>query len=376
MTEARAPILCRAVAVFALVFFAVGAAAGGETLSLFPHSDAGSLESTPAFSLFAGPLPWKGEGSVFGLPAAEPDPVPEESVPAPKRRCVLIQCVSEPIPPASKLFSTPVVLWTSLNLLVGFIDGIEGPAHYGFGSFHFTNEGYFQTWTYGGGADKASHFVISANVAGLAYDAYRLNGLSPDQSLWLALGGTVVAGTLVEIGDGLTPYGFSPQDLVADTLGASAEVVLKRTGTDDLFGFRIGKVPTTIPASVLGDRTGTLGLDYTNEIYTADLKFEGLFTRLETKPGIARFFLSSFVFMTKGYGYAPPIPERYQEIGFEVGLNFPEILKAVGVSNETWWGDALLRAFQFFRIPYTQIGAYYNLTNQKWYGPGAPYHFY
>jgi hypothetical protein len=46
------------------------------------------------------------------------------------------------------------------------------------------------------------------------------------------------------------------------------------------------------------------------------------------------------------------------------------------VSNETWWGDALLRAFQFFRIPYTQIGAYYNLANQKWYGPGAPYHFY
>jgi hypothetical protein len=127
---------------------------------------------------------------------------------------------------------------------------------------------------------------------------------------------------------------------------------------------------------VLGDRTGTLGLDYTNEIYTADLKFEGLFKRLETKPGIARFFLSSFVFMTKGYGYAPPIPERYQEIGLEVGLNFPEILKAVGVSNQTWWGDALLRAFQFFRIPYTQIGAYYNLANQKWYGPGAPYHFY
>jgi Predicted periplasmic lipoprotein (DUF2279) len=376
MTTVPAPVLCRAVAGLAIVFFAVGAGAGAVPLSLLPPPDAGTLEPAPAFSLFAGPLPWGGEGALFGPTAMVPDPVTEESVPAPTRRCVLIQCVTEPIAPASKLFSTPVVLWTSLNLLVGIIDGIEGPAHYGFGSFHFTNEGYFQTWTYGGGADKASHFVISANVAGLAYDAYRLNGLSPDQSFWLALGSTVVAGTFVEIGDGLTPYGFSPQDLVADTLGASAEVVFKRTGTDDLLGFRIGKVPTTIPASVLGDRTGTLGLDYTNEIYTADLKFEGLFTRLESKPGIARFFLSSFVFMTKGYGYAPPIPERYQEIGFEVGLNFPEILKAFGVSNETWWGDALLRAFRFFRIPYTQIGAYYNLTNQKWYGPGAPYHFY
>ena len=80
--------------------------------------------------------------------------------------------------------------------------------------------------------------------------------------------------------------------------------------------------------------------------------------------------------MTKGYGYDPPVPSRYQEIGFEVGLNFPAIIKALGVSNETWWGDILIRAFEFIRIPYTQIGAYYNLTNHKWYGPGAPYHYY
>ena len=80
--------------------------------------------------------------------------------------------------------------------------------------------------------------------------------------------------------------------------------------------------------------------------------------------------------MTKGYGYDPPLAERYQQVGFEVGLNFPEILRAVGVQDTTRWGDALLRVFSFFRIPYTQVGAYYNLVNRKWYGPGAPYHFY
>ena len=50
-------------------------------------------------------------------------------------------------------------------------------------------------------------------------------------------------------------------------------------------------------------------------------------------------------------------------------------LKAAGVNDSTWWGDFLLRAFRFFRIPYTQVGAYYNLKNHKWYGPGAPYHY-
>ncbi len=307
------------------------------------------------------------------LGAAEPAP---ETPPPSDRLCVMFQCRRLPIEPAPRLWTTPVIVWTAAAFLGGFADGIEGPADYGFGHFHFTDEGYFQPWTYGGGADKASHFVISATLSGIMYDAYRLNGLSEDQSFGLALAATVVAGALVEIGDGLTPYGFSAQDLTADTLGAAAEAVIKRTHTDDLFGFRIGKVPTTIPPAVLGDRTGTLGLDYTNEIYTGDLKLDGVFRRSGASPGIGRFFLSSFVFMTKGYGYDPPIPSRYQQVGFELGLNFPEIAKALGVSRETWWGDIVLRALEFVRIPYTQIGAYYNLTNHKWYGPGAPYHYY
>lgn len=299
-----------------------------------------------------------------------------EAATPPQRRCVLFQCRALPIAPADKVFTTGTSLWTAAGLLGGFVDGIQGPAQYGFQDFHFTDEGYFESWTYGGGADKASHFVISATVAGLLYDAYALNGLTPDQAFALSLATMVVSGALVEIGDGLTPYGFSAQDLTADTLGTLAEVLVKRYGADDLVGFRIGKVPTTIPGAVLGDRQGTLGLDYTNEIYTMDLKGEGLAGRSKDPTGFERFFLGSFVFMTKGYGYDPPAPSRYQEIGFEVGLNFPELLKAAGVSNATWWGDILLRAFSFFRIPYTQIGAYYNLKNHKWYGPGAPYHYY
>jgi Predicted periplasmic lipoprotein (DUF2279) len=357
------------------VGFALAATAGAETFSLFRQGPA----TSDRFQLFPESA---SEGATPVLEGAAPADraltadAPAGAPPEPAKRCVLVDCVRLPIAPAPKLFTTPVTIWTAAGLLGGFVDGIEGPANYGFHPFHFTDEGYFQSWTYGGGADKASHFVISATVAGLAFDAYRLNGLSPDQAVALSLLTTVVAGAFVEIGDGLTPYGFSAQDLTADTLGATAEAIFKRTGTDDLFGFRIGKVPTTIPAAVLGDRTGTLGLDYTNEDYSADFKLDGLGYRLSPNPGIERFFLTSFVFMTKGYGYAPPIPSRYQQIGFEVGLNFPAILKAVGVSNETWWGDVLIRAFQFVRIPYTQIGAYYNLTNHKWYGPGAPYHYY
>jgi hypothetical protein len=304
-------------------------------------------------------------------------PLPGDSSPSklPVRRCVLIQCRALPIPPAPKLLTTGTTLWTAGAVLVGIIDGMQGPINDGLASFHFTDEGFFQYWTYGGGSDKASHAVISADVAGLLYDAYRLNGLTENQSFTLALATTIFSGALVEIGDGLTRYGFSAQDLTADAVGALANALVKRNHLDDLIGFQLGKVPTTIPPEVAGGRP-LLGIDYSQEIYAVQFKFSGIEKRLHARPSFARFFQSSFVFLTKGFGYVPPIPSRYQEVGVEVGLDFQEILKALGVDDSTWWGDSLLRLFGFLRIPYTQVGAYYNFKNKAWYGPGAPYRYY
>lgn len=301
---------------------------------------------------------------------------PPEAPPA-RRRCVLFQCETLPIAPAPKIFGTGVTIWAVAGLLGGIADGIEGPIHYGIHPFSFTDESYLQRFTYGGGSDKVSHFVISTQVAGLLYDAYRLNGLTEDQSFGLALATSVVAGAFVEIGDGLTPYGFSAQDWTADALGSLASVFVKRAGLDDTLGFSLGRwLQTTIPPPVIAGRP-LFGIDYSQEIYTMNLRFSGLLPRVHAQhPGFARFFQLSFAYLTKGFGYQPPLDSRYQEVGFELGLDFQEVLRAVGVDNSTWWGDTLLRIFGFLRIPYTQIGAYYNLYNHKWYGPGAPFHYY
>jgi len=330
---------------------------------------------TSAFRL--GLEPDAGGGGVdAALADADADPAPAPASATPQRRCVLFQCATLPIAPAPKLFTTGVTIWTLAGLLGGIADGIEGPIHYGVHPFTFADESYFQRWTYGGGSDKVSHFVVSTHVAGLAYDAYRLNGLTEDQSFGLAFATSVVAGAFVEIGDGLSPYGFSAQDWTADALGSLASVFIKRAGLDDTLGFSLGRwLQTTIPPAVIDGRP-LFGIDYSQEIYTMNARFSGLLPRAHVDPGFARFFQFSFAYLTKGFGYQPPLDSRYQQIGFELGLDFQEILKAVGVNNSTWWGDTLLRVFGFLRIPFTQIGAYYNLANHKWYGPGAPYHFY
>jgi hypothetical protein len=324
------------------------------------------------------------EAAAGGASAAEPFDLAPPDAEAPRdadgrpavRECVLIQCVRLPIAPSPRIFTTATTLWTAAGLLVGIADGIEGPIHYGVHPFRFVDEGYFQYSTYGGGSDKVSHFVVSTHASGLLYDAYRLNGLTEDQAFALALGTSVIGGALVEIGDGLTPYGFSAQDWTADALGSLAGALVKRGHFDDTLGFQLGKwLQTTIPPAIIGGRP-LFGIDYSQEMYTMNVKFSGVFSHLHTEPGAARFFQFSFAYLTKGFGYSPQLDSRYQEVGFEIGLDFPEILRAAGVDRSTWWGDTLLRVFSFLRIPFTQIGAYYNLKNQKWYGPGAPYHYY
>ena len=359
------------------VTLAACAAAQEQELDLFGPSRLGTFpDAFPAVQGLGPSEPATGSpiGSAGGFASDASEPLDGAAYPPPAKRCVVLQCETLPIRPAEKFFSTGVILWTAIGLVSGAVVGLKGPWHYGYQPFSFYDESYFQFWTYGAGSDKVSHFVISATVGGLAYDAYRLNGLTEDQAFGLGLATTVIIGALVEIGDGLTPYGFSAQDWTSDALGALAGLVIRRTHTDDLLSLRLGEIPTTIPSEITGGRP-LFGLNYSGEIYSGDVKFSGLFRRLGRDPGLGRFFLFSFAYLSKGYGYTPPLDSRYQMVGWEIGLDFPEILKAVGVDDSTWWGDILQRAFSFLHLPYAQVGAYYNLTTGKWYGPGAPYHY-
>jgi hypothetical protein len=361
-----------------VAMLALAAGAKGDEFRLFPapspaprHFSGARWDGEPELRLvdLEHSYPWTGGGGPgLSLESTAPASAEEPQEPTPSTQA--------PPPPPKKLFTTTTTLWTAAALLGGFGQGIGAPIQYGTQSWHFTNEGYFGYDTYAGGADKASHFTVSSGVSRLLYDVYIADGHSVDQSFNLALATTLMAGIFVETGDAITVYGWSWQDLTADFLGAASGLLIHRFCLQDTIGLRLGPANTTIPAAAIGASEESLGESYSDEIYVVDLKLGGLIRRLNGNPGIARYFLTSFAYFTKGFGYAPPLPTRYQEMGFELGINFPEILKEVGVPETTWWGKGLYAFFNFFRIPYTQVGAYYNFKNHKWYGPGAPYHYY
>ena len=275
--------------------------------------------------------------------------------------------------PARPLLDRNTSLLTGGVLLLTTIYANSGAWTYGYQDFHFHSEHWFGPNTYGGGADKASHFIITASMAreiALLSDAW---GHTREQSVALGLGVTALSGLLVEIGDGVSPYGFSWEDLTSDVLGAATGVFLTRHGLNDVFGLRVGKVPTSVPAS---EENAYLGSGYSTEIYSADFRVAGLARRWRFEPAVARFLMASVTYQTKGYGYVPPVADRQRLVGFEIGLNVPEILAAAGVPETKWWGSALYKIFSFFRVPYTSFGWRYDLNHHRWHGPDTGDKYY
>jgi hypothetical protein len=156
-----------------------------------------------------------------------------------------------------------------------------------------------------------------------------------------------------EVADGFTKYGFSPEDIVMDVLGAGTAVLVGATRTDDFVGFR----------------TSHLGA-YEHDVYSMDLKLAGLASRLGLDIGPLRFLFFSMTYGVKGYPNGTSA-EKERQVGLEIGLNLEEILNATGVRRDTWWGVALHVVVDNVRFPYTAVGFRYDLNHSKWYGPNT-----
>ncbi len=222
--------------------------------------------------------------------------------------------------------------------------------------FNFGNEGWFGADTRYGGADKASHFVSYYIVSKEFQKLFVVLGHKPENARWLAAGVAVMTGLVNEIGDGYNQYGFSYQDLVMDIGGALSAALVDAAKAEDLIGFRRGVVNFNNCCT------------YTNEIYSADFALVGAARRLGWNIGPLKYLLFSVTYRTQGY---PNESYKQRQVGFEVGLNFKQILDDLNVRRDKWWGYGLHVVFDNIRVPYTAGGYFYDLNHGRWHGPNA-----
>ncbi len=326
----------------ALLLAALARRADGRVLGFDRPADA--FEPSPAFHLDAAPP--------HDAPRPGAQPAPAETA----------------VPPAPPRFwdakTTAITAGVVLGApVIGYFTWWKNDSR---SSFAVANERWFQSDTYAGGADKASHIFWGYFGTQMLQGAYGSVGKTPAESRALALGVVAVTGALIEIGDGYSKYGFSWEDITANTVGSLVATGIGAWGLEDTVGMRFGWVKALIPDACC--RFGGFGDDYSKEIYSADLKLAGFLPRLGIKPGPARFLLLSVTYGTKGYRYSDE-PLRQRNVGLEIGLNLREILVAVGVPEKPWWGKILLGIATYFRFPYTSFGWHYDLNHGTWSGP-------
>jgi hypothetical protein len=295
-------------------------------------------------------------------PDCTSETVASSEAPAPLAPPPKVGLFAEPVRARTLLFSGAVLLAVPL---IGEVTWWRNEETEG---LHTAREGWLGRDTYAGGADKVSHVVGSYLISRELALRYERFGNSPARSRALSIGMTNLAGFLIESGDGFTTYGFSWEDWVSNVLGSSLAAGIAAAGADDLVGLRFGYVRTRIPPK--DGRAAAYGSDYSREIYSADLKLDGAFWRLGIRPGPARFLLLSLTYGSKGYRFSP-VEKRERNVGIDVGLNAVEILKAVGVRENTWWGLPLLKFFTYYRLELTAWGWRYDLNHNRWLGFGT-----
>ena len=240
------------------------------------------------------------------------------------------------------------------TLALGFSDWDWGTA-----KFHFVDEGFFGTDTYNGGMDKLGHAYGTTLLAD--FFTWRLDRHNVENRSAALTGSIMAWGVMgmVETFDGFSQdYGFSPQDIVANTVGATFSFLRNTVpGMQEKVDFRLEYLPSGY------DEGFKPHSDYAGQKYVLALKLAG-FEEFRESP--LRFFELQAGYYTEGFRDEEAAdldisPTRHPY--FALGLNVEQLLLGYQKEDESMATHAIRATLQRVQVPYTYLtyetGAYH-----------------
>lgn len=241
--------------------------------------------------------------------------------------------------------------WETAAIVGGTLALGFGDWDWGNAEFHFVDEGFFGKDTNNGGMDKLGHtfgtmLLSDFFAASLERRHVNLHSAALTGSI---MGWGIMA--MVETFDGFSKeYGFAPQDIVANTVGATFSYLRNTVpGLKEKLDYRLEYVPS-------GYDTGFKPhSDYAGQKYILALKLAG-FEQFEETP--LRFFELDLGYFTEGFKHAEAVdrglsPTRH--VFAAVGLNVEQILFGYQEEGETFAERAARATLQRVQIPYTYL---------------------
>jgi hypothetical protein len=217
---------------------------------------------------------------------------------------------------------------------------------YGSHSFRTANEGWFESNSTYGGADKLGHVFTCYALASFYNRAYKDWGYSSDDAILIAAASSWLTMSLIEIGDGFSvSQGFSWQDEVMNTVGVGVAYLRHRfPAVRERMDFRWEWFPS--PSVRDGERFDIL-TDYSGQKFVLAFKLDGwlrtgspLLKALEIQTG---YYTRGYVSQDEDYFDGQ---HRYGYVG--LGLNMTYLLERL--TGRRAWG-----IFDYYQVPYTYL---------------------
>ncbi len=199
-----------------------------------------------------------------------------------------------------------------------------------------TSEGWFGNDTKSGGADKLGHLYtsyVTAHGLSYLYESWCIN--KKDAALYGALSSLAIVGYM-EIGDAFSDFGFSKEDMIANTLGVIYGYYSYRMpALSNILDLRWEYLPTS--------STTDFTTDYENSKYLLALKLNGF--------DFAHNSWLKHIELHAGYytrGFADDRIDRERNLFVGIGINLTDLLRRHGY-NKT---STLLK---YYQIPGTSL---------------------
>jgi hypothetical protein len=309
-------------------------------------------------------------GAAFALAggshAAAQTPVPAKAKPLPVKASPHFNRKPKPLlnfdylgakpEPSTRPYSTAIVS-QHINTLSPDIAALTavgiavGATQWGWGktNFHVTQEGWLGKNTEFGGIDKLGH-AYSAHMMS-DYITWRLrsagyNGYESSVTAAI-LSGIAFAG--VELGDGFSHYGASPEDWIASASGIAFSFLRNNVpGLHNKVDFRMQYVPTMHSGGFVGAG------DYDGKKFLLAWKLGGFDTFKDTP---LRYMEIHTGYYTRGYTGTGHTGNETRTAYVGVGLNLTELLFSQPGVRDTEAGSAIRAFNKYFQLPYTYVSS-------------------
>ena len=219
-----------------------------------------------------------------------------------------------------------------------------------------SDDGWFGPDADNGGADKTGHGYSTYVFSRVFSDVYRKLGMSHDAAAWQGplFGFSLMA--LLEFGDSVNQYGFSPKDIIANGAGSLLAFISEKSETFDSFvDFRVEYYPSR---GFRHSGESDIFTDYSGMKHLLVFKLSGFesldnspFSYLEFQAG---YFTRGFKSYDEGY-----IDTEKRAFYGGISVNFSRIFRKIGEKSKPVrpFLSGVSTFLEYYQPPYTSLTA-------------------